>query len=107
MNKVERETFEEYRQIYQVTPASPNALRVWKKMYCDFTTAPDNPDTRKVYDLFVEQNHGLPPASAVSLKAWYTQVKTQPAARGLASPANRPSAIEAALAVSLDRQHSL
>lgn len=80
LNKVERETFEEYRRVYQVTPASPNALRVWKKMYCDFTTAPDNPDTRKVYDLFVEQNQGLPPASAVSLKAWYTQLKAQPAA---------------------------
>jgi hypothetical protein len=80
LNKVERETFEEYRRVYQVTPASPDALRVWKKMYCDFTTAPDNPDTRKVYDLFVEQNHGLPPASAVSLKAWYTQIKMQPAA---------------------------
>jgi hypothetical protein len=80
LNKVERATFEEYRQVYQLTPASPNALRVWKKMYCDFTTAPDNPDTRKVYDLFVEQNHGLPPANAVSLKAWYTQIKTQPAA---------------------------
>ena len=80
LNKVECATFEEYRQIHSAVPASPDALRVWKKMYRDFTLTPDNPDTRKVYDLFVSHNNGLPPTNAASLKAWYTQYKAKPAA---------------------------
>ncbi|HSD82219.1 MAG TPA: hypothetical protein VLG46_00070, partial [Anaerolineae bacterium] len=77
LNQVERETFEEYRQQQGQTPTSPDALRVWKKLYGDFTLTPDNPDTRRVYDLFVSQHNGLPPMNAAALKAWYAQHKTK------------------------------
>jgi hypothetical protein len=74
INAIEREAFDSYlRANNGVPPASPNALRAWRKLYADDTPVAENDTARTAFDAYVQAHGGIVPASADTLRTWHTR----------------------------------
>jgi hypothetical protein len=73
-NAIEREAFDSYlRANNGVPPASPNALRAWRKLYADDTLVAENDTARTAFDAYVQAHGGIVPASADTLRTWHAR----------------------------------